>query len=74
MSSALKDSISCAVNEEPSLTPLTLSKVSSDAEPNLLRWAFGDSAPFENLLLLALFEIVELFLSQDFLSGELSGS
>lgn len=74
MSSVLKASISCAVIDAPSLTPFTLSRVSSDAEPNLLRWAFGDSAPFENLLLLALFEIEELLLSQDFLSGELSGS
>lgn len=65
--STLKASISCAVSEEPSLTPFTLRRVSSEAEPNLLRTDFGDSAPLENLLF-------ELFLSQDFLSGELSGS
>jgi hypothetical protein len=66
--SALKASISCAVSETPSLTPFTLRRVSSEAEPNLLRTDFGDSAPLENLL----FDV--LFLSQDFLSGELSGS
>lgn len=66
--SALKASISCAVREDPSLTPFTLRRVSSEAEPNLLRTDFGDSAPLENLL------FDELFLSQDFLSGELSGS
>lgn len=66
--STLKASISCAVNEVPSLTPFTLRRVSSEAEPNLLRTDFGDSAPLENLL----FDV--LFLSQDFLSGELSGS
>jgi len=66
--SALKASISCAVSEAPSLTPFTLRRVSSEAEPNLLRTDFGDSAPLENLL----FDV--LFLSQDFLSGELSGS
>lgn len=66
--SALKASISCAVSEDPSLTPFTLRRVSSEAEPNLLRTDFGDSAPLENLL------FDELFLSQDFLSGELSGS
>lgn len=65
--SALNASISWAVSTAPSLTPFTFKSVSSEAEPNLLRTDFGDSAPFENLLL------DELFLSH-FLSGELSGS
>lgn len=68
MISALNASISWAVSTAPSLTPFTFRSVSSEAEPNLLRTDFGDSAPFENLLL------DKLFLSHDFLSGELSGS